>query len=426
MNALRITWIEARRSAALWLGALGAAVAAAMLGDPERWDGLWMQTVLVHQANLALLWPFAVAAGAWQGRRDHAARVGDLVRAAPRPGASRVAPLAFVLAGALGGGWIAASAPGIGRAVLAASYRPPGWYWPLLVGGLAMGAAGLLGLGLGRLLPSRLTAPLLGVAGVVLSVVPLVIWRGSDAPALLLVPGNLGESTDEWATVATRADVGQALWFAGLAAAGWALYAGARYWSAVPAVIGLAAAVLVLPAADRAAPRDVHAVELVCADGTPRVCVTRLYEPILPALVGPAREALALLAKLPDPPTSVVQETAPYASFVAQRRDTVHLLLTVYGDGSTLDLTNAVLDGAGTWACGAPDDDLATWDRILAAREAAALWLRGGTSADPLVADALNALRALPAADQAARVGAMREAALACRKDQYETLLRPN
>jgi hypothetical protein len=439
VNPLRISWIEARRSVALWLGVLGAALAAMMLGDAERWDGLWMQTVLVHQSNLALLWPFALAAGAWQGRRDRGARIADLVTTTPRPGMSRVAPLAFVLAGALAGGWVAGAADGVGRAVLAASYRPPGWYWPLLVGGLGVGAAGLLGLGLGRLMPSRFTAPLLGVAATVLSVGVVIVLRGSTSPVLLVVPGYLGETSDEWATVAWRADAGQALWFAGLAVAGWLLYAAdsrrARRLAIVPALVGLAAAVVVLPTADRATPRDMHAAELVCADGTPRVCVTRLYAPILPKLVGPAREALDVLRQLPDPPTAVIQETARYAAPVAQRRDTVHLGLTVYADGTFstgdgFDIRNGILYGAGTWACGAGDRDVETWNRILAAREAAGLWLRGETTSTDswqairdLVNDALAALRALPPAERSARVGALREAALACRPDQYEILV---
>jgi hypothetical protein len=338
-----------------------------------------------------------------------------------------VAPLAFLLAAAMGGGWVAAAGDGVLRAVRAASYQPPGWYWPLLVGGIGMAAAALVGLGLGRLMPSRLAAPLLGIAALALLIVPVSVWHDSPSPVLLLVPGHLGPAADEWSVVAGRTHAGQALWFVGLAAAGWALCAGTRRWLAAVAVLaGLAAATAVLPTAGRATSRDVHAAELVCADGTPRVCVTRLYAPILPTLVGPAREALDLLRKLPDPPNAVEQGTEPYATDVAQRRDTVHLLLTIYADGTAWNLKDSVLEGAGTWACAGPDPDLDTWNRTLAAREVARLWLSDATprdGEDALVTDALTALRGLPVAGQAARVGAMREAALACRPDQYEILI---
>lgn len=431
----RIAGIELRRSAAPWMGVLIAAVAWALTGDPERWDGLWMATVLVQYSNLQLLWPLVLAAGAWQGRRDRAARVTELLAATPRPGASRMAPLAVVLTVCLVGGYLLSLPDGLGHAVLTASYQPPGWYWPLLVGVLGIAAAGMLGLGLGRLMPSRLTAPLLGFGGLVLVITPQILWEDTGSRALLLLPGYLG-FTDEYSTVDWRGIVGQAAWLVALTATGWVLLANrtrrGRLLAVLPAALGLAVALSVLPPIDRVAPRDPRAVELVCADGAPRVCVTRLYEPILPQLVGPARLALAQLARLPDPPTAVVQETALFGAYVKQRHDTVHLDLTVVSDGTLIagpgSMEDTILEGAGTWNCGGADDD--TWTHIEAARVASGLWLRGADpapqsmSADvqALVDRALATLRALPADEQLARVAAMREAALDCRADLYDVL----
>lgn len=433
----RIVWIELRRSAVPWIAVLAAGLAWALAGDAERWDGLWSATVLVHHNNLGLLWPLVLAAGAWLGRRDRSARITELVRSTPRTGASRAAPVAVLLAVCLASGYVLSLLEGLARATLAASYWPSGSYWPVLVGALGIAAAGILGLGLGRLMPSMLTAPLLALGGLVVVIGPLVIWEDSHTRALLLTPGYLG-STDEYSVVGWRGNVGQALWFVGLTATGWALLtAGTRRAKAlavVPAVLGLAVALVVLPPLDRAAPRDPLAAELVCADDGPRVCVTRLYEPILPQLVGPAQRALAVLGRLPDPPTAVVQQIGTYGGLVEQDHDTVHLNLTVSSDGTVStgagSIEQDILDGAGTWACGAATDDTATWDRIDAARAAAGLWLRGADAPPEfvrspvreLVEQALTFLHTLPLEAQVARVAAMRDAAIECRPDLYDVL----
>ncbi|MEV4630251.1 hypothetical protein AB0J90_28725 [Micromonospora sp. NPDC049523] len=433
----RIVEIELRRSAALWIGVLAAAVGWVMTADAERWDGLWMTTVLVHHNIQWAIWPLALAAGAWQGRRDRAAGMTELLTSTPRPGAGRMAPLAVVVAGCLAGGYALSLLDGLARAMLAASYQPPGWYWPILVGALGVTAAAVLGLGLGQLMPSRLTAPLLAVGALVAIAVPQLLWEDTGARALLLIPGYLGP-TDDYSAVAWRSVAGQTAWFVALAATGWALLVTGtrrrRLLAVLPAALGLALAVSVLPAVDRAAPRDPLAVELVCADGTPRVCVTRLYEPVLPQLVEPARRALATLGRLPQPPTALVQETGQYGTPVEQRRDTVHLSLTVLGDGTIStgagSTEEGILDGAGTWKCGAADDDADAWNRIDAARAAAGLWLQGATAAPEvlwtpvreLADQALVTLGTLPVEVQVARVAAMRDAALQCRPDLYDVL----
>ncbi|MFI6761025.1 hypothetical protein ACIBF5_18005 [Micromonospora sp. NPDC050417] len=433
----RIAWIELRRSAAPWVGAFVAALAWALTTDPERWDGLWMATAVVHHDSLWMLWPLALAAGAWQGRRDHAARMTELVTSTPRPGAARMAPPAVVLVGCLVGGYTLGLFDGLGRAALTASYQPAGWYWPVLVGALGVAAAGVLGLWLGRLMPSLLTAPLLVIGGLVLVAGPQLLWEETGSRALLLTPGYLG-STDEYSAPDWRANVGQAVWFLALLGTGWALLVAGRrrtrLLAVLPAAVGLAVSLSVLPPLDRAAPRDPRAVELVCADGEPRVCVTRLYEPVLPQLVEPARRALTVLGRLPHPPTAVIQEPGRYGTHVAQRRDTVHLNMTVFSDGTISSgpgsIEEAILDGAGTWACGAADDDTDAWTRIDAARVAAGLWLRGADAAPEhtwapvreLADQALTTLRTLPVEVQVARVAAMRDAALDCRPDLYDVL----
>ncbi|MEU8080781.1 hypothetical protein AB0B31_35670, partial [Catellatospora citrea] len=172
----RIAGIELRRSAAPWIGVFVAALAWAWTTDPERWDGLWMATVLAHQSSLWLLCPLALMAGAWQGRRNQAARMTELVMSTPR-GAAQSVPLAVVLAGCLAVGYVLSLLDGVVRAARTASYQPTGWYWPVLVGALCIAAAGVLGLWLGRALSSRLTAPLLALGALVVAVVSQVLWQ---------------------------------------------------------------------------------------------------------------------------------------------------------------------------------------------------------------------------------------------------------
>jgi hypothetical protein len=118
---------------------------------------------------------------------------------------------------------------------------------------------------------------------------------------------------DTFSTIATQVSMLQFVWFValGLTGLGLVAFAGwkARLFALVPVVAG-AAIVLPLFPSDPAGVvvRDTEAVALVCAPGTPRVCVSRLHEEELDGLVDPARQVLAELARLPgQQPTSVVE-----------------------------------------------------------------------------------------------------------------------
>ncbi|WFE26690.1 hypothetical protein O7623_25930 [Solwaraspora sp. WMMD791] len=433
----RLFLTELRRTGALWFGIALAGTAAWLTADPERWDGAWMATVLAHHAGLDLLWPLALAAGAWQGRRDRAAGIVDLLAGTARPGWSRVAPQATVVAGCLAGGYVGGLLDGLGRALLAATYHPPGWYGPLLLGALSIAAAGLLGLGVGRLLPSRLTAPLLALAGLAAIVVVAIGWADSYRPVLLLGPAYLGDA-DQYSMIDGRVVAGKLVWFTAIAGTGFALYAAgtrrSRLLATIPTAVGLVAALALFPPTGPAVRPDPEATALVCTDEAPRVCVTRLHEPALAQIVDPARRALALLSRLPDAPTQVVEEPSRHGTRVEQRRDSVHLELVIHGDGTVISgqesIEASILDGAGTWACGAAAADVAGWEPIQAARAAASLWLQGRDArpdefwppVQQMVADALARLRALPPDEQVARVAALRAAALDCRPDLYDVL----
>jgi hypothetical protein len=245
-----------------------------------------------------------------------------------------------------------------------------------------------------------------------------------------------------------------------LAATGLVAFAAARRRGRVavvlPAALGAAVALPLLPgslAADSFV-TDQGAIAPVCTTDAPKVCVTRVHAAALDDLRGPARQALAILAaKLPNPPTSVVEAHGdPSATAQPQRADTVPILLgglvrdatsgrLVHGNWPS-DPSQAilwtVLDGAGTGFCFPPSPS--AWepselDRRISARVVAAGWLLGKLPPAPdqatldslppedrireqatsaLTVRTLAALRRLRAGEQRARVAALRQAELAC------------
>ncbi|WP_434741189.1 hypothetical protein [Micromonospora sp. SH-82] len=431
----RVLLVELSRTSVVGVALGFLAVAGALLTDMDRWSGLWMTVVLAHYASVGGLWPLALACGAWFGRREAAARMTDLVAATPRPKPARLAARLVTIVGCFAGGYAAMGVGMLPGVWSNASYQPPGWYWPGLVGTVAVAGAALLGFGVGQVAPSRLTAPLLCVVAVAVTVGLRAVGPG---PVPLLLPGYLGE-TDRYSRLDPGAVAGQLVLFGAVAVTGLVLSLAdtrrVRRLAAVPTALALVVALVVVPSDGQGVRPDPQASALVCADGTPRVCVVRLYQGALPELVGPAREALRRLGRLPDAPTAVVQVVDERDDTAERPADVVPVEIVMFGPtsiatgGATIEAM--LLDGAGTTACGPAADDLAGWDRLDAARSAAGLWLRG---ADPTPDDhvsparrelteaALTTLRGMPEQTQTARVAALRQAALQCRPDLYEIL----
>ncbi|MDP9793476.1 hypothetical protein J2S43_001988 [Catenuloplanes nepalensis] len=442
---IRLTLLELRRTWLPWLVAAMLFASWTMTSDgmDPRWPGLVNATVLGHRAALALLWPLALTIGVWIGRRDGAAGTAELVDVTPRRPRSRLALRAALLGTGLAAVYLAALAETIGLAVLDAdTYWPSGWPWSLLTGALGIAAAGLLGLALGRRLPSLWTVPLTLVLSSALIFALEIVTRDRRAGALALLPSYLPDdgTAGEFLRISAATVAGQTIWFVALGAAGFLFYAlpsrhrpAALLPGAAVLAAGLAGALLVLPPAARATTVDAGATALVCAEGTPRVCVTRAYEKTLPELTGPAREALAALSRLPDAPSALIQDEHAFGVKTIQDPATVRVRLTVDGTGALVTggptLVEDLLDGAGTLRC----EDYTTQradTRQRAARAVAAFWLLHRTEPPPsymddervATAQAWDALHALPEAEQVTRVVALREAGLQCRADLFEIL----
>ncbi|MFX0594372.1 hypothetical protein [Melissospora conviva] len=429
---MSILGLELRRSAAAGAALLALAVGvAALYLIPGRWSEGWMPLVLTSKEYLILLWPLALAAGAWQGRREHRAKVGELFATTPRSRARRMLPVLVAMGAALGLAYLLVLVAGGVRIASTASYFPPDVVVIVLVGVLSLVAAAWLGLGLGRLLPALVTAPVLAVAGVLLVFFTAIMrpwWLGA-----VLSPVYGSSLWYPFQTIDSGVTGALAIWMGGLALAGVLLLVGgsprARVAAVLPVLLGLGVATAIVPR-DKAAllaPVDPVARELVCTDDAPKVCVTRVHANVLESVTPLAREGLAVLAKLPGAPTEVHEYARAIDEENPAVRDDVVVINVRIDDRGGLALPDVVVlevvSGLGVGYTGdcprdpaveraaayhllgrEPVSDLELypemiWEEPELNAEAVALW---------------QDLQELPPAEALSRVAAVRAAILAC------------
>ncbi|TDV51922.1 hypothetical protein [Actinophytocola oryzae] len=384
----------------------------------EQWIGLAQWT---RYLSLFLL-PLVLGAGAWQGMRERRSGVLELFASTPRTAWRRVLPTACAVGLALTAGYLVLLVFGGVRVTKTASYFPVGWLPVAGVMVLALVGVALLGAGIGRLVPWLVAPPVLAVA----LLAGLVVLDQAGWPRLL-TPVFSGLEVGVHTSVAGSVTVSQALWFTGIGLTGFGLLfatkATTRVAALLPVVLGAAVAVPVLSGVDSVVVADPAARALVCDDDGPRVCVTRAHADYLPAITGPARRALTLLGRLPSPPTSVV-EMVPEERLRAPAGATPVFILTLPLPDPD-ELETRILGSVGAPDCGLTYDWEAS-DRLIAARIIVAGWLTGELKPVPGInyvwdrlrsdiEDTWRALRALPPAEQASRVAALREAAVFCR-----------
>jgi hypothetical protein len=429
----RILRTEVRRSSALAAGGLVVVLGVAglysmaMTDQTSIWDTEWTVLAVFQRILLAVLWPLALGAGAWQARRDRRTRMEELLGTTPRPAWRRVLPTSAAMAICLTIGYGALLAAGALRVAGNTDYLPVAWIPIALVGALSLIAAGWLGMGIGRLAPSAYTPPILAVAGFLVLLVPVQVGKGGPIDNIALLAPLFSGPIDEFTTVAGAVNAGQAVWFGGLALGGLALLMVARRrWMAVavvPVVAGLLIAVPLLDSAPQGGfQADLVAASEVCtADGGPPVCVTKVHEDGLATLTGPARRALTLMAKLPDAPTSVHEVTGGRpgpqpASEVWFHSDNYRAGHDWESSGD--ELVVRLLAGAGTRPC--LDAEGQTDYRT---RAIVSAWLYGQYPApgpkpfgeEATARDAAwQALQARPADEQLRRITAIREEGLVC------------
>lgn len=431
---MSVLGIELRRSAAL-----GAALITLVVGvgalyvATARWSSGWMALALTIREYLLLLWPLALAAGAWQGRREHRAKVGELFATTARPRVGRMLPVLGAMALTLGIAYLLVTAAGIAWIVTTAQYRPLLDFVVVTgVGVLSLVAAAWLGLGIGRLLPVLVTAPALAVGGVLLVFFSTI--GPPDWVAAAISPAHGSTPFHDYQTMDSRVSGALAIWMIALAVTGLLLFVAngrrGRTAAVLPVVLGLVAAMAVVPRDKDVLnwPIDPVARELVCTDDIPKVCVSRIHANVLETVTPLAREGLATLAKLPNAPTAVHEDTHTIGEDPPESRDGVVRItiridkrgglahpaavvpeivrrLGVPYDGECRNGDEAVERAAAYWLLGRePLSDVGVVPGMIFEEpelnaEAVALW-RG--------------LRELPGDEALARVAAVRDALLAC------------
>ncbi|MER8017447.1 hypothetical protein ACIQ7S_04145 [Streptomyces griseoluteus] len=247
---------------------------ATMIASAREWQGDWAETAGQVHDGLLMALPVAAAAGCWHGGRERRRRTEELWGTAVRP------PLTRLLACAVPVGlWVA-----LGYLLVVACVNLATWPYalgdhphPILVPGdtVALMAAVLLGHVVGRVVPSLLAAPLLGVAGFA----GLALPEGNGVqpldPASFTVQGSWPVW---WQPLAVTA------WTLGLAFALALAYAARRRATALlPLAAALTAGALLAQVGDATWQPDPLPRRQVCdTSTTPAICVSAQYGGLLP------------------------------------------------------------------------------------------------------------------------------------------------
>ncbi|MEV4598393.1 hypothetical protein AB0K15_13385 [Amycolatopsis sp. NPDC049253] len=436
MSVLRT---EARRTIAPWLVFVLLAVGLGFFflfsgpwwKNASAWDLQWTPSILWSRYLLSLLWPIIVCGAALQGMRDRRSGMEELLATTPLPVARRTAKIGLVIGLSAVAGYLVIVAVGLGQVIANDGMFTFTWVLPLLVGVASVVAGAAVGLAVGRLLPHPLTAPAAGVVALVVGVFLQVGGvRGSAVQQTvpnriaLLSPAG-GQPYSAFVDPVVSVSVGQLCWLLGLAATGFLVLAVRRWFAVLPALVGLAVAIPIFPATVTDNFVDNPSAAAPVCEGS--VCVTTLHADWLSTVSGPGKDALALLAKLPSAPTRVVETTTPEniahgpgdPSALVVRRDDSELR-----DVSGRDLEYELLATA-PFCSGPPTATKARY--IIAA------WLLGDPGDPPHAGvygswlttpmhDVGAQLRALPAAEQLARVSAAYQAQQTCSGDPYALL----
>ncbi|MET7696724.1 hypothetical protein [Streptomyces sp. NPDC005485] len=270
---------EALRGFAPWAGAAFlVALVWGLVFTADQWQGSWGETSGRLAIGAGLIGaPFALAAGAWQGGREHRRGMTELRASVSRTPLAQLSTAALPLAGWLVTAYLAAVA---GALLACAPYASAGAPEPTVFAGtaIALAACSLLGHVIGRVAPWRLTAPALALAAFVL----FGMLNGAQSAlrylALAFVRGSHDDLHLWWYPLAL------AVWTTGLAVAAALAHAARRRATALlPLTAALGAAVLLVQTGDGLVQENPLARHQVCDDSTtPRVCVNATYPGMLP------------------------------------------------------------------------------------------------------------------------------------------------
>jgi hypothetical protein len=399
----------------------GGVTLLSLAGDWAGWAGRWMPFAASVRMSLFVIGAITVACAAWQGGLEHRRRLGDQLDSTARP---RWQPVLLSWAAVTLGATVALLVLVLAGAALVApvaSYAGGGWWWVLAVSVPGMAALSALGFAAGRLVPSRLTAPVVGI-GTYLLMVGAIDTAGLNvrwlAPVLSQydAPGYL---------LSDALSAKQTLWFGGLAAAALVLVAARRRWLAViPAAVAVAAGFALVSDPVESWRPDPAAAEPVCADGAPHVCVSRLNAFVLDEVTTAVQPVLARWDGVPGPQPrtddGVIRMVGHAIRGYVEEPQGDRVLEVRFDAGMTLTGRMAEpYEGTSLvswWPTVGCDDD-ATYGRHGMVLEVTSAWGSGAASSSWMEADrlaALETLDAMPADAQRVWFTAAIEAARTC------------
>lgn len=310
---------EFLRGFAPWAGAaLFLTLAVALATTSAQWMGGWAETRGRLHTTAALLGvPLALAAGCRQGGRERRRRTEELMATAVRGPLARLLAAALPVACWMVAGYAVTAALALLATALCATGDRPDLLAPL-TDAVALASAALVGHVVGRLLPRRLTAPLLAVAGY--AVLGIVSYDNTS-PLRHLSP--MGYTSDIEVPVWWQPPV-TAVWAVGLAAAAVLAYAARRRFTALlPLAAATAAGALLVQTGDGLWHTNPVARQQVCdTSTTPQICVNARYKDLLPQVTDALSSLTSRLDGVQNLPvrfTDLVGEPGP---------DEVHLPIT--------------------------------------------------------------------------------------------------
>ncbi|MEU5611292.1 hypothetical protein AB0H03_21560 [Streptomyces sparsogenes] len=297
--------VELRRGAGLPAGAATLAVLLfAMYTKTDDWLTGWTETTnMLRVAGLVLGAPLAAAVACWQGGRERRRRTEELLATVARPPLRQA-----LLAAAPAVVW-----PVVGYLVTAVVCLA--WTWQYAGGGgphlslivadaTGIGSLAVLGFVVGRVVPWRLAPP---VVALVMYNVELLL-SNQESGISWLSPGK--EHISSWGRPVWWFGPVSMVWTAGLAAAALLAYAvrrRARALALAPLAAAVTAAVLLAQTGDGLWRPDPASAALVCDEGTPRVCATRVHSRMLPDASRALAGLTAKLRGIPNAPARIVE-----------------------------------------------------------------------------------------------------------------------
>lgn len=446
---------ELRRSVAPWAGLAALATGLTFLylingqwwNGTARWTSQWTPMALWTRSLLAFIWPLAVGLGALQGVRDNRSRMTELLATTPRPVRHRAAVMAGATALFLVSAFVLLVLLGAAQVLLGdTTYTHLAWLPISLVGMVSLVAGALLGMGVGRTLPSALTPPGAAVAALLATVLlqqtaDKALPSGLAPHRLALLSPAVSQVREAFLTLTPSVHLGQTLWLLGMLATGFALLVAvsrrSRLLALAPVLAGAALALLVLPAEPRQTYEvDKAAAALVC-DGP--VCVSEAHRYRLAELAPHGRKALRELRDaLGDKAPKTIREETALRSISSDRQLSRDAVLLDFDDPVVADakgeaLTRALVgEGLAPHCAGRSDRESGTLEE-LAAQSVAAGWVMGDLrllegSMQPeddqraVARPAWKNLTALPEAAQRTRIATAYDAAFACESDALSVL----